>query len=246
MATPMESKLDALIANLRGALHGDLVSVVLYGSAARDEHAGAASNLNLLVVVKDDGPERLLAAAGAQKRWVKEGNPPLLFVTPRWIHDSTDVFPMEFLDMLDHRKILAGADPLAGVAVSRANLRLQCEREARSILLKLRAAWIEASGDSRALRELVVQSLGPVMAVARGALRLVGEPVPSRTADVLQALARRFDVEAAPLSAAVAVKGAGPKQDSERLRVVFLRYFEAVERLGRALDALRTEPGPGS
>ncbi|MBI3448751.1 MAG: nucleotidyltransferase domain-containing protein [Acidobacteria bacterium] len=245
MATALESKLDALIANLRAALHGDLVSVVLYGSAARDEHAGEASNLNLLVVVTDDAPERLLAAAGPQKRWTKDGNPPLLFVTPRWIHDSTDVFPMEFLDMLDHRKILSGADPLAGVAVSRANLRLQCEREARSILLKLRAAWLEASGDSRALHDLVTSSLGPVMALVRGSLRLAGEPVPSRTSDVLLALARRFDLDAAPFAAAVAVKGAGPKRDSERLRLVFLRYFEGVERLGRALDALRTEPGPG-
>jgi hypothetical protein len=145
---------------------------------------------------------------------------------------------MEFLDMLDHRKVLAGDDPLAGVAVSRENLRLQCEHEVRSILLKLRASWLDVHDDARELFRLIASSLGPVAAVARAALRLSGEIVPSRTEEMFDAVARRFGVESAPLQEAAALKRAGRAGDLARMKEVFLACFDQIEALGRALDLL--------
>jgi len=243
MATTTESILSRLLEDLKDDLGGDLLAVVLYGSAARGEHAGAASNLNLLVVVADDSPQRIVAAAKTQRHWVKAGHPPLLFVTPEWIRCSTDVFPMEFLDLLDHRKILAGDDPLAGVTVSSENLRLQCEHEIRSILLKLRASWLDAHGDAREIFRLVTGSLGPVAAVARAALRLSGERVPPRTEEAFEAVARRFGLEASKLLAGAALKKSGREGDLARMKEVFLAYFSQIEALGRALDTLPADAG---
>lgn len=243
MSVTIESRLSSLVEDLRGSLGSRLVSVVLYGSAARGDHSGASSNLNLLVVVTDDAPERLVAAARTQRAWVKAGNHPLLFVTPEWIRGSTDVFPIEFLDMLDHRKVVFGEDPLAGVAVSKANLRLQCEHELRSLLLKLRAAWLDVHDDARGLFELVAGSFGPVTAVARAALRLTGADLPSRSEDLLRAAASRFGLDAAPLLEAAALKRAGRPGDLAAMRSTFLGFFSQIETLGRALDSLRHGPG---
>jgi len=243
MVTTTEATLSRLVEDLRGDLGGDLLSVVPESLTEKGEHAGAASNLNLLVVVADDSPQRIVAAAKTQRTWVKAGHHPLLFVTPEWIRRSTDVFPIEFLDMLDHRKVLAGADPLAGVAVSNVNLRLQCEHEIRSILLKLRASWLDAHGDAREIFGLVAGSLGPVAAISRAALRLAGENVPSGTEGVFEAVARRFGVEAVPLLDAAALKRSGRAGDHARMKGIFLAYFSQIEALGRALDSLTAGAG---
>src|SRR5262245_8733648 len=143
MEDSMEKKLEKLVDDLRKAHPDNLSSVVLYGSAARGDHAGTKSDLNVMVVVKMDSPAMLEPAAEVQAAWVKDGNRHLLFVSPDWIRTATDVFPMEFLDMLEARRVLWGAEPLENVSVSPGKLRLQCEREIRTTLLRLRAAYLE-------------------------------------------------------------------------------------------------------
>jgi hypothetical protein len=221
-----------------------LRSVVLYGSAARGDHTGKSSDLNVMVEVQEGDPERLLPAAPVQQRWEREGNRPLLFVTQEWIRGSTDVFPLEFLDMLDAHKILFGEDPLAGVEVSGANLRRQCEHEIRSIVLKLRAAYLDAHGKARHLYDLLAASFGSVATVARAALRLAGDQVPAHSDAVFEAVAGRFGLDAEPFRQVAGLKKAGSPEALERMRTTFLAYFAQIAALGRALDAMT--PGSGT
>jgi len=246
MAMANESNLTRLVADLGRDLATDLRSVILYGSAARGDPSGSSSDLNLLIVVADDSPGKLVRVSKTAREWVKAGNPPLLFVTAEWIRRSTDVFPIEFLDMLDHRRVCFGDDPLAGVTVSTANLRLQCEREIRSILLKLRASWLQSHDDSGKLFEILASSFGPATAIARAALRLAGERAPAQAGETFQAAARVFGIDAAPLLEAAAVKREGGARDLPRMTRVFLGWFAQIEALGRALDAssgVAADPG---
>src|SRR5262245_24767099 len=192
MENSMEKRLEKLVGDLRTALADNLTSVVLYGSGARGDHAGTKSDLNVMVVVKMDSPAMLEPASKLQAAWLKDGNRHLLFVTPDWIRTATDVFPMEFLDMLEALRVLWGAEPLENVSVSPAKLRLQCEREIRTTLLRLRATYLEVYESPQGLLDLVSGSYGTVAAIARAAMRLAGEPVPARTEEMLDAAARRF------------------------------------------------------
>jgi predicted nucleotidyltransferase len=241
MKTPKE-RLASLVESLAAALGPNLESVVLYGSAARDDHAGRGSDLNVLVVVTDGSPVRLEPASAAERRWRKDGNPPLLFVTAEWMRNSADVFPIEFTDMLASHRVLHGRDPLEGTQVASRNLRLQCEHDLRSLVLKLRAAYLDANGRAGALEDLVAASFGSVAAVARASLRLAGEEIPLRSEEVVDAAARRFRLEAAPLRAALEVKRGRRIKDKGEMRRVFLEYFDQVAALGRALDALAEPP----
>jgi hypothetical protein len=242
MPRAVHSRLSGLVDDLRRDLGDNLLSVVLYGPAARDGSVEETSSLYLLVVVAGDSLPALEPAARTQRTWVKAGNHPLLFVTPRWIEGASDVFPVEFLDMMDHRRVLTGRDPLAEVAVSKANLRHQCEHELRSIVLRLRAAWLDVHDDARGLHELLTGSFGSVTAVTRGALRLAGHEVPPRTEDLLDRAASRFGLDAGALHAAAALKKSGRAGSLETMRRIFLGYFSQVEALGQALDTL--QPGP--
>jgi hypothetical protein len=244
MDEKLEAKIRKIVGDLQTALGENLLSVVLYGSAARGDHHGATSDLNLMAVVADGAPGRLESAARAQGAWVKDGNHPILFVTPEWIRGATDVFPMEFLDMIEAHRTVHGSDPLAGVTVSPANLRLQCESEMRSKILKMRSAYLDAHGSARDLFELIVSVHGPLAASARAALRLAGEQVPARSEEVFDAAARRFGLDAASLREAGDLKRAGRAGPLVRMRAIFLGLFDQMEALARAINAMESGTGP--
>ncbi|HXI04231.1 MAG TPA: nucleotidyltransferase domain-containing protein [Candidatus Saccharimonadales bacterium] len=238
-----DTKLTQLVEELRAALGTNLRTVLLYGSAARGDHTGRGSDLNVMAVIEDGAPRGLEPAARTQRRWRKGGNPPILFVTEEWIRNSTDVFPLEFTDMLDARKVLHGADPLEGVTVSQGHLRHQCEHQLRSLVLKLRAAYLDAHGKASDLQELITASIGSVAAVARGALRLTGGPVPLGATEVLDAVSERFHLDRRALLAAAELRGGRPSRSLDEVKAVFLGYFDQIAALGRALDRLEGTPG---
>ena len=237
MKTP-EENLERLVKELAGSLGANLRSVVLYGSAARGDHAGANSDLNVLVEVIDGAPRGLEPAAAAQRRWRGAGNPALLFVTSEWVRNSADVFPIEFADMVAAHRVLHGEDPLSGISVSPEHLRQQCEHEVRSLVLKLRAAYLEAHGKASLLGDINVASFGSFTAVARAALRLVGEEVPLQNPVVLGLIARRFGLDPDALDAAAGIKQGRKVKDLEKMRAIYLAWFDQVSALGRALDSI--------
>ena len=51
---------------------------------------------------------------------------------------SADIFPMEYADILERNRVLHGAPPFEGIAVDRADLRLQLEQQVMGKLLQLR------------------------------------------------------------------------------------------------------------
>ncbi len=240
-----EERLAHVVEGLRSALGPILDAVVLYGSAARGDHAGRSSDLNLLVVVTDEAPDRLEPAAPVQRHWQKEGNPPFLFVTAEWIRNSTDVFPLEFMDMLAAHRVLHGRDILAGIQVVPGNLRHQCEHELRSLVLKLRAAYLDAHGRATELQELITASFGSVMAIARASLRLAGSESPLLSEDVVDAAALSFHLDGGALRAALAIKKGRKVKDVAEVRRIFLDYFDQIAALSRALDSITSTP-PGA
>src|SRR3954470_24946647 len=122
--------LDELVAQLRAAYGTGLRSVVLYGSAAAGEHIAKRSDYNVLVIVDSLDASRLAAASAAARAWAEGGNPaPLTLTTSEW-RGSSDIFPMEYADILERHKILYGESPFDGISVDPKDLRLQLEQEA--------------------------------------------------------------------------------------------------------------------
>ena len=74
------------------------------------------------------------------------------FFTTELMNQSSDVFPIEFLDIRTTHVILHGTDPLADLEIRRDHLRLQCERELREKLMRLREGYVEAHGRDRDFR----------------------------------------------------------------------------------------------
>ena len=136
--------------NMIEKVYGDqLRSVVLYGSAAAGEHIPKKSDYNVLVIVDALPLERLRAVAAVSQAWAEDGNPPpMTFTLNEWT-SSSDIFPMEYADILERHRVLYGAPPFDGIRVSPADLRLQVEHQTMGKLLQLRQATMGAGGDTR-------------------------------------------------------------------------------------------------
>jgi hypothetical protein len=164
--------LEELVSQLRAAYGTGLRAVVLYGSAAAGQHIAKRSDYNVLVIVDALGAERLRAASAAARAWNDAGNPaPLTMSLQEW-RSSSDIFPMEYADILDRHKVLFGELPVDGVKVELKDLRLQLEQEAMGKLLKLRQGVLASGNDEQRQLELLSASVSAVMIIFRAVVRM--------------------------------------------------------------------------
>ena len=236
--------LDDLVTQLRAAYGEELLSIVLYGSAAGGERSTKKSDQNVLVVLRRIDVSRLKAAAAATRAWGDAGNPPpLIFTDAEW-RGSADIFPMEYADILERNRVLHGQPPFDGITVDPPHLRLQLEQEAMSKLLRLRQAVLASGGDGKQMLELLVSSISPVMVIYRSLLRLVGQRPPTDNVALVDEAARIAGFDPGPLERAVRhARGAERIPPAQALEVVG-GYIAGVERLVRYLDEHRPGAAP--
>lgn len=235
---------DEMVSRLSAALEDRLVSVVLYGAAVHGDTYREVGQLNLMIVCSDLEPHTLERLGDAVHWWRKKDQPwPRLF-WPELIRDSVDIYPIEFLDITRHHRVVHGRDPLSEVEVDPALLRLQCERELREKLMRLREGYVESRGKPKPLRQLLAASYASFALVWRGCLHLIGAPVPAHDREVAAALCGRLELDASPFEE-VARIAAGETVSDEG--AVFARYYgqlgRMVERIDRWIGANRQGDG---
>ncbi len=236
--------LEKMVADLKGALGGGLVSVVLYGSAARGDYKQKTSDFNLLLVLRDLEPATLESLSGPLRRWARRGQPVPRLFTPALIAASADVFPIEMLDLKGSRAVLHGEDALALVEVGRDNLRLQCERELRTKMMRLREGYVESHDRPRDLRRLLTTSYTTFVALFRGCLHLLGAEVPLHNAEVVSAFCARAGLDASAFEGVDRLKrGEGADGD---LKAVFTRYYQELTRAVGTVDRFDSRQGGSS
>jgi predicted nucleotidyltransferase len=225
-------------AELREELREELLAVVLYGSAARGEYHAAHSDLNLLVVVRrvDGGVLRRLAASA--RRWSEAGNPPPLLMGEAELRGSADVFPIEYADLLEARRVLDGEDPLTGLGVDAEHLRLQCEHELKGKQLQLRERYLLVSDDPEQLGELLVRSCSTFIVLFRAALRAAGERVPATAREVVEAVGSRAGFDSEPVLAVLSARESGARLLPGADDPLVDGYLQAIADTVRFVDAL--------
>src|SRR4051812_10570218 len=126
-----------LVGRLSGQLKSQLVSVILYGSAAMGDWE-STSDINVLCVVDNLSASELSKCEPVFQWWKGLGNPAPLLLTAHEVRSSTDCFPMEFHDMRDHRRVLHGTDVIQDLEIDWSFYRAEVEHELRTKLIRLR------------------------------------------------------------------------------------------------------------
>ncbi len=231
-------KLEELVRQLKLAYGDGLRSVVLFGSAVAGEHT-KKSDYNVLVVVHALPLEKLRAVAAVSRAWADDGNPPpMTFTTGEW-RSSADIFPMEYADILERHRVLFGEDPLTGIKVNPADLRLEVEQQAMGKLLHLRQATMGAGGDRRLQLELLEKSLSTLMVIFRGVARLHGEVASSDYEELTRSLAQRAGFSPDAFVKVIHHVRGAEKISRDSAEAILEQYLSAMERLVSYLNGFR-------
>jgi len=149
---------------------------------------------------------------------------------------SSDIFPMEYADILERNRVLHGPPPFDGISVDRADLRLQLEQQVMGKLLQLRQGALLAGTDGKRQSELVAASLSTMMVLFRAVLRLNGETPAGDSAKTATRVGELAGFDPAPFVRAVRHVHGAEKLSSDQAAQALSGYLGAIERLSRYLD----------
>jgi predicted nucleotidyltransferase len=216
-------------------IYGDnLVSVVLFGSAASGESSGKNSDINVLVVLGDESLDAIARSTSVLTSR-KFRNIDAVFFSEKYMKTTTDVFPIEFLDMKDNYKVLYGKDVLMGLSVDLKNLRFQCEQELKSKLIAIKKAYPRIVARDAA-RAFLFKTFTSSVHVLRNLLRLKGEAPPYRKEDAMKLVASRFGVDGAVFKRILDAKQSGAKLSIRQADELLCDFTKELERLTDAVD----------
>ncbi|MBW1850416.1 MAG: hypothetical protein JRJ15_03105 [Deltaproteobacteria bacterium] len=227
-----------IIADYQGIYGNDLIGIILYGSAAGEDYQPGKSDINFMIILSEEGIEHLDRAFTVVKKWRKKDVAIPLFLTESYLETSLDVFPIEYLNFQRSYVHVSGKDILKDLRFDPEFIRLQCEREIKGKLLLLREAFLETSGKTRALKEVIRHSAPALVAIFRALLFLKGEEVPKEKREVVRNTCEVFGMDAAVFKRLLDIKDKKIKPADKEMAGLFKEYLSEVRKLAKLIDAM--------
>ncbi len=216
----------------------DIRSVILFGSGATEEYRHGQSDLNFLVVLSEEAIKQIERLQNRVNGWKARRISLPLFMTEGYIAESLDTFPIEFFNMQTAYQVMDGKDVLEKLKFNKEHLRIQCERELKGNLLKLRQGFIGTQGKPRELASLISESMASFISIFRALLFLRGKEVTFKKADTVLAVCREFALDEGLFSHLLSMRGPSAKADKRGTTDVMRRYIDAVDLLTKKVNEL--------
>lgn len=232
--------LQPFIEDLKTTHGGNLVSVILYGSAAAGDFVRGQSDYNILVALEKITPRDLRESHACVREWHKLGHPVPVYFTVSELKNAADVFPIEFHQMQVAHKVLFGKDVLEGLEVSDRFLRHQIEYELRSKLLLLRRQYIPASASVEGMKRLMSESLSSFAALFRALLLLKGVPAPSTKHEIVALTVQQLGLDGIPFDKIFNIRedNLAKELDETGANALFGDYLEQIEAVINSVDSI--------
>ncbi len=159
---------------------------------------------------------------------------PFIF-TKEELTDGVDVFPIEFLNIKKHHKILYGDNLLTDLAISKENLRRQLEFEFRSKLIHLRRQYLLSKGKHL---EALILSAVPTLAPILGGLMYLKDLHYINTQDMFRVVSDGYGIDVQVLKEIYDIrqKKAKFRKDKEQYVKELINVLTAIEE---AVDQLK-------
>lgn len=230
--------------SFKQALGQDLVGVLAFGSWAVGEYVEGYSDLNLVVVAKRLDAEIFKRLTAANMK-LDHTNLTVRFFSVTELRRFAEAFPLEFQDMVESRKLLAGEDPFARLDVPSAHLVFELVSESRVRLIKFRQKIAQGVGlDDLAARRLAGATLSSILPLLRGLIRVKKRKPPKQRVRVIEEACKLFRLSRRTLLQAHDIKYGRKNAGSIDALGLLDRLREELERLAELCAKLQ-EDGEG-
>jgi hypothetical protein len=233
-----EALTGEFVGRMRAAAGDNLVSVILYGSAADGDFHPEYSDLNLLCLMRDVSLPALMRIGGVVSWWRSKRHRPPLVITSQELNASADVFSIEFSDMRQRYRVLHGEDPLRDLHVPMTHHREQLEYELREKTFLLRQHLLLAGSDDRQLWEVMLHSLSSFTTLFRHVLVEIGDREWKHSREAVVALSKKLSFDDSSFLQLMDVRSKQSDRGKLRPSDVAARYLAAITTVADAVDAM--------
>lgn len=227
------SAIREFIETTRSIFTDNLLSLSVYGGWLRDEPLYENAPASTVVTLKQTDLASLDRLSREGERLGGAGVRAPLIMTPRYIADSCDTFPLELLEIQRLHICLLGADQFDKLTFAPNDVRHQAERESKSSLIQLRQGLLASAGQFAMLRDVTLTTVDRTIRVLRG-LAYLHEPdqAPGPLADVLRTAKSAIDVPLPTLEALAQSAHLADRREFDAL-------YHELESLSAFVDALQ-------
>lgn len=241
LKSEIQPALKALADQLNTGLGGNLQSITVIGSALTGDYVSGKSDINTVVVLKTLELDALNAVRNMAKPMAKRKVSAPLLMTAQYIQRSLDVFGVEFLQFQLVHKTIYGEDPFANLSIAKEDVRLQCERELKASLIRLRQGYIAAAGRKNLVRDVLASTAKNLVPLLQAMLWLKGSERPAEAQSVLQKSAQEFSIAAEMLVAACKWRYEKPRLAEDELENAFESIYSTIDQLAAMADKLEVQ-----
>lgn len=214
----------------------ELVSLILYGSAASGHYVKGKSDINLLVVLTLSGMDRLPDLIATVRNWRKRRVAVPLAMTADFILASLDSYPIEFLNMKNSHILIYGEDILDSLIIKPEDLRLQMERELRGKLVLLRQGYLEVEGKPGKLRGIISNSITAFISIFNAMLYLKQKKAPQGRRNTIREMGTAFAADTTVFNLCADIKEGVDRLSNQEITSIFDRYVKEVDRISTIAD----------
>jgi len=202
LPSDVRARLEEWTKALSKELGDDLVGILVHGSVARGEYRPGESDVDAIVVLKEESVGKLEAIANAMQVARYSARIEAMILTEKEIAGASDVFPLLYDDIKRCHFLLAGRDPFSEIEVHDRHRRLRIEQELREARIRLRRVVTDSAGAREALGGALVRKIKQVRAPLHALLKLKGIDCSADLAAVTAKACEVYGVEIEPLRAA--------------------------------------------
>jgi len=226
---------DKLISALGDNLH----SITVVGSSLTKDFTPGQSDINTVLILGRQNLESLNSIASLAKPMSRKKISPPLLMTSSYIERSRDVFGVELLDFqLTHQTIL-GDDPFASLSFVKQDVRLQCERELKAMLIRLRQGYIAAAANKKLVRDILISTVKGLAPLLRAMLWLKDIDRPQEAEQTFVKASADFSINTESLMTAGKWRHQKIRLSETEMENSFEKVYSTVEQLAGIVDKLK-------
>jgi predicted nucleotidyltransferase len=190
--------LDQFIQKAQQAFGDELVSAVLFGSAAEGA-LRSTSDVNLLLILRRFDRERADKIRDSLRTAHAEMRLEVMFLMESELEHAMDAFAVKFSDIMSRRKVLLGRDPFASLVIAPEAILKRTQQVLLNLMLRMRGRYALVSLREEQLILIIADMAGPLRACAASILKLEGKPAGSPKEALAKIISERCGPEGGEL-----------------------------------------------
>jgi len=221
------------------ALGDNLQSITVVGGSLTEDFEPESSDINTVLVLDRQNLSSLNAIASLAKPMSRKKISPPLLMTQSYIERSRDVFGVEFLDFQLAHKTIMGDDPFASLEFDKKDVRLQCERELKAMLIRLRQGYIAAAANKKLVRDILISTAKGMAPLLRAMLWLKDIDRTAQAEATFGKAAEEFSVDTNPLTLTIKWRHEKTRLSETEMEHAYELVYSVVEQLSDIVDKLK-------